>query len=96
MYLNSGSPIKFIDDKSESIGPLWVKLGSSIKNTTDGYEIGALSLLSPLDFPVADLAGQHYCKLMSPFRMIEWMYVGSLHKEHYWIPNTIQDENSMP
>lgn len=93
MYLKSGSLIKFVEDKQESIGPLWINEGSSIKNTTSGYEIGALSLLSPVNFAVKDLAGMHYCKLMSPARMIEWMYVGSLHKEHYWIPNTIRDDD---
>lgn len=89
MYLDSGSHIRFGPDKQETIGPLWVDLSSSMVNSTDGYMVRALSLLSPIDFLVKDLRGMHYCKLMSPARMLEWMMVGSLHRKHYWIPNTI-------
>jgi len=94
MYKDSGSPIKFIDDIERNIGPLFIKESSSITNTTDAYEIGALTLLSPIDFIAKAEAGMHYCKLMSPARMLEWMLVGSLHKKHYWIENTISDEIS--
>jgi hypothetical protein len=38
------------------------------------------------DFPIEMFAGDHYCKLLSPFKAIEWLYVDSLysHYKFYW------------
>lgn len=33
---------------------------------------------TPNTYPVAAARGFHYCKVLSPFRVIEWIYVDSL------------------
>jgi len=33
---------------------------------------------TPTDYPISAAAGFHYCKLLSPFRAIEWIYIDSL------------------
>ncbi len=30
-------------------------------------------------FPIEMFAGDHYCKLLTPFKAIEWIYVDSLY-----------------
>jgi len=29
---------------------------------------------TPTDYPIGAAAGFHYCKLLSPFRALEWIY----------------------
>ena len=33
---------------------------------------------TPTDYFIGSAAGFHYCKVLSPFRALEWMYVDSL------------------
>lgn len=33
---------------------------------------------TPTDYPIGSAAGFHYCKVLSPFRVLEWMYTDSL------------------
>jgi len=72
----------------EDIGPL--NCGPSWINTPLQYEISSSSngslvvrsptLMTPLDYPVGLIAGYHYCKLLSPARVMEWFYTDSLRK----------------
>jgi len=32
---------------------------------------------TPTDYPISAAAGFHYCKLLSPFRALEWIYIDS-------------------
>lgn len=34
---------------------------------------------TPVDFAISTVAGSHYCKLLSPARALEWIYVDSLY-----------------
>jgi len=34
---------------------------------------------TPTNYFISAAAGFHYCKLLSPFRAIEWIYVDSLY-----------------
>jgi len=34
---------------------------------------------TPVTYPIHAAAGFHYCKLLSPFRAVEWIYVDSLY-----------------
>jgi hypothetical protein len=36
------------------------------------------TLRTPNDYPVSTVAGFHYCKLLSPARALEWIYIDSL------------------
>ena len=33
---------------------------------------------TPTDYLISAAAGFHYCKVLSPFRALEWMYTDSL------------------
>lgn len=33
---------------------------------------------TPITYPIKSARGFHYCKVLSPFRVLEWMYVDSL------------------
>jgi len=41
---------------------------------------------TPINYPISEAAGFHYCKLLSPFRALEWIYVDSLY-DHDGINN---------
>jgi len=32
---------------------------------------------TPTDYPIEAASGFHYCKVLSPFRALEWIYVDS-------------------
>jgi hypothetical protein len=34
---------------------------------------------TPVNYPVKAAAGFHYCKLLSPFRAVEWIYIDALY-----------------
>ena len=36
---------------------------------------------TPNTYPISAARGFHYCKVLSPFRVIEWIYVDSLYSK---------------
>merc|ERR1711871_571118 len=72
-----GKPITFEDDWQVSIGPQFIFI-SSLKMTEND---DALVVQSPKDYTALDSAfypGQHYCKLLSPARVLDWMMTTGL------------------
>lgn len=47
------------------------------KNTTY-VEVRSPMMKFPLDYTIKSVSGIHYCKVLSPARAIEWIYVDSL------------------
>ena len=41
-------------------------------------ELQSVSLLTEPDVIFEDLAGMHYCDLLSPYRALEWVYIGGV------------------
>lgn len=81
-YLNKGKYLVVVDD----IGPLnngflWITNSLSFKENLDPktnrtyIELGSPTLRTPTDYSIKFVAGYHYCKVLSPARAIEWMYV---------------------
>lgn len=73
------------EDKAYGAGPLWVLAPLSYNkgsNSTGGeiMEIRSAMLRTATDFIVKSLAGMHYCKLLSPARAMEWIYIDGLRK----------------
>jgi hypothetical protein len=62
-------------------GPLWIWTYLSYKDNKDKTEttLRAPMMRTPTDYPISAAAGFHYCKLLSPFRAIEWIYIDSLY-----------------
>lgn len=40
--------------------------------------VQAPMMRTPLDYLISSAAGFHYCKVLSPFKVMEWMYTDSL------------------
>lgn len=49
-------------------------------NSTDGSQLIVRSpfMATSDDYPISLFAGFHFCKVLSPARAIEWMYIDSL------------------
>lgn len=62
-------------------GPLWIWTYMSYKDNADKTEttVSAPMMRTPIDYPIGAAAGFHYCKLLSPFRAMEWIYIDALY-----------------
>jgi len=62
-------------------GPLWIwtlmKYTQSKDNKT--YTVQSPMMRTPTTYFIKPARGFHYCKVLSPFRALEWMYVDSLY-----------------
>lgn len=71
-----GVPLVFDSTKYEFAGPLWV-YGKMTWTEKDGeMHLRSRGLLTDLGDSAID--GNHYCKLLTPGRALEWLYVDSL------------------
>ena len=65
-----------------NIGPLWIwtalKYTSQGSGSSEVVNITSPMLKTPTNYWLQLAAGYHYCKLLSPARSIEWMYVDGL------------------
>lgn len=68
-----------------NIGPLWIWTPLSYTKSTNStggeiMEVQSVMLRTPTDYSIKSAAGMHYCKLLSPARAMEWIYVDGLRK----------------
>lgn len=49
---------------------------------------------TPTNYPISAAAGFHYCKLLSPFRALEWIYIDSQFDHNGMNSKTIVDEEA--
>ena len=66
-------------------GPLWIWRSLDYKTAKDSngrqiLEVSSVMMKTPITYPIKAAAGMHYCKLLSPARALEWMYVDGLRK----------------
>ena len=81
-----GQKFLFSPDSDTLGGPFWVytriSYNSKTSNGEDVLEVVSPTLRTPIDYPkfpgLPDPSCYHYCKLLSPARAIEWIYVDSL------------------
>jgi len=75
-FLRDGQPMSFGSTEYKTIGPQWVS--STLAMTDEGSSMKVTS--SGLFTEPGDRAidGNHYCKLLSPARAMEWVYVDGL------------------
>jgi len=69
-FKNIGKQFKLIDDKLITIGPAWCVSKAGFKVKSDEVEVQSIALLSPITSSI--YPGNHYCKLLSPVRVVEW------------------------
>ena len=88
-----GVPMEMGEDKGPyNAGPLWIWTPLSLSKTTNSsggmtLEVRAPMMRTPTNYFIKASAGFHYCKLLSPARAMEWIYVDGL-REYYSINNT--------
>lgn len=80
------------DEGPYNAGPLWIwtyldyhQEDDAERKNLDGSQRKLIDLKSPMmktpiDYYIQAAAGYHYCKLLSPARMMEWMYTDSLYQ----------------
>ena len=67
-----------------SSGPCWIWTELSYEESADGSEVvvQAPYFATEYDFPLPMSAGFHYCKVLSPARALEWIYVDGLRAKY--------------
>ena len=88
-----GEPLVMGEDKGSYIFPEWALLPLEYTEMKDDAGNSYILVSSPMmkvktNFVVKLLAGFHFCKLLSPGRVAEWLYVDGL-REHYSLANFI-------
>ena len=92
-FLQYGTEMRFIEDYHFpiAIGPLWINTKLRMKERQDAasgetvLEVQSISMKTDLDSWInklhPDSGGQHYCKLLSPARAMEWIYTDGLRQK---------------
>ena len=81
-YNEKGKKLVIGDDKGPyNAGPLWIWYYMQYKDNEDKTEtvIQSPMMRTPTNYPISAAAGFHYCKVLSPFRAMEWIYVDALY-----------------
>ena len=85
-YISFGEYMTMGEDLGPyNVGPEWIWNPLKFietKNSTGGavLEVKAVMMKTPTVYYVKAAAGMHYCKLLSPARVMEWIYVDGLRK----------------
>ena len=71
------------DEGPYNNGAIWIYMPMSysvVKNSTGGdvLDVQSLVLKTDVHYILKGFAGMHFCKLLNPARVIEWVYVDSL------------------
>lgn len=80
-YDQFGAKFVFVEDKRVQSGRDWVPAPLEFTLTSQGtVEVRSITLITPLSVPILGdkFAGQHYCKIISPARIVEWIYSDGL------------------
>ncbi|UJR31384.1 hypothetical protein I4U23_018878 [Adineta vaga] len=83
-YEKKGKKMLIGDDIGPlNAGPLWIWTPLKYDLGTDSQGRSVVTVRSPTlrlpkDYPVSTVAGFHYCKLLSPARALEWIYIDSV------------------
>jgi len=77
-YESHGRPFCLKDDEGVfmNIGPLWVGKPMKLVETDKCLEVTSTKLISTVHSPI--FPGNHYCKLLSPARAMDWIVTNSL------------------
>eukprot|EP00040_Diaphanoeca_grandis_P039817 m.260239 g.260239 ORF g.260239 m.260239 type:complete len:540 (+) comp39528_c0_seq1:66-1685(+) len=79
-----GIPMKFGKDIFlGNAGPLWIENPIEYQLASDKSALNVYSPCShtPINYPIQEAAGYHYCKLVSPARTLEWIYLDGLRQK---------------
>ena len=71
-----------VPDRNTINGGLWIYEDIKYDDKGDHVEVSSFAYRMAAEFKVKMFAGDHYCKLMTPFKALEWIYVDSLYGSH--------------
>merc|ERR550534_1543003 len=86
-FNENGVPMEMMEDNVVIAGPSWLEFGLEyneriVDGKVDALEIVARSLKTPYEFPyfpkAPDARCYHYCHLLSPARIAEYIFTDSL------------------
>merc|ERR1712176_874039 len=80
LYNKYGQKMVIVEDSGPyNAGPLWIWTYLKYEDNADKTEvhISSPTMYTALDFWEVQVQGEHYCKLLSPYRALEWIYVDS-------------------
>ena len=84
------------DEGPYNEGPLWIWTYMGYKDSDDNQEIVQSPMMrTPIDYAIKAAAGFHYCKVLSPFKVMEWIYNDGIF-ESDGIANTELDITQYP
>ena len=68
------------DQGPYNAGPLWIWKYMSYKESDDKTQMIVQSpmMRTPESYSISAAAGFHYCKVLSPFKVMEWIYNDSI------------------
>jgi len=81
-YDNFGVKLATGDDLGPyNAGPLWIWTLMDYSLSTDGSEmiVSSPMMRTPTNYFISSAAGFHYCKVLSPFKAMEWMMLDGLY-----------------
>jgi len=75
-------------------GPQWIWYEVEKDENSDKTEVTVKSptMVEPTEFFISASAGIHFCKLLSPFTALEWIYVDSLYAHN--TPSTLATQDT--
>ena len=80
-FASIGEPLTMGPDSfNGNAGPLWILNSLKYNQASDKSKIEVVAPCShtPVDYSIAQAAGYHYCKLLSPARAMEHIYIDGL------------------
>lgn len=80
-YMKHGKKlVSGADPSASNTGPTWVWEYLKYSDNADKTEttLSSVNLETPLNYWEIQIEGNHYCKLLSVYRALEWIYVDSL------------------
>lgn len=79
LYDTIGQKLVEVTDKEQPNGGLWIYQDLEWNESADKSEMDNVSvaLILPEDELIPIFKSMHYCKMLSPFRALEWIYVDS-------------------
>ena len=94
-YAKYGKKLVLGDDyPSEAAGPLWIAKNLEFNDNNAKTETEVRSRTTVIASDSRIFPGSHYCKLLSPYRVLEWIYLDSQY-DHRGRTSSSQNELQM-
>ena len=92
-YKQIGTKLLFGKDKASLNGGSWIPdpMHYEEDKTANTMTLTSKILITPETEPVPIFKSMHYCKVLSPFRAMEWIYIDSLYAKDSLAGNSLPE-----